>query len=53
MAVKCASESVSCLLCGAMLLNSKLQRNVFTKETTEIKDALVEFFKRNHGTELV
>ena len=35
------------------LPNSKLRRNVFTEEATEIKDTLVEFLERNHGTDLV
>ena len=53
MATGCSNLSVCCLLCGATLSNSKLRRNVFTEEATEIKDALVEFLERNHGTDLV
>ena len=53
MASGCSNRSVCCLLYGAAVPNSKLRRNVFTEEATEIKDALVEFLERNHGTDLV
>ena len=57
MAAECSIWSVdsvvSCLLCGTTLSNSKLRRNVFTKETTEIKDALIELLERKHSTDLV
>ena len=53
MAAGRSNRSVCCLLCGATLSNSKLQRNVFTEEATEIKDALVEFLERNRGTDLI
>ena len=57
MAAECSIWSVdsvvSCLLCGTTLSNLKLRRNVFTKETTEIKDALIELLERKHSTDLV
>ena len=57
MAAECSIWSidsvVSCLHCGTTLSNSKLRRNVFTKETTEIKDALIELLERKHSTDLV